>query len=406
MASTDADRRYSKPLAVLGNMYERGAAILLAGRAIQLLNSFGWSIVLIKRFGLNMVGTFAVGVVAVTVLSTVSPLGLPSFLPRVRQPHARLCFAGITLQLAALPAIVGALLVYAKLFAENSSEERIIFLVALSGFAIGCSNTGLMLSIMARRFYPATVAPLFETLAILAAGLSAASPETVAGYMLLSRFAGALLIWAGMRASPMSRRRLTCVLRRSISYLAPDMIATLSEQIAPLILQMLTTRAELGLFRLCQQMLNASDTPGWSYVQSKYPELVRCNERVFASVQRAVTRLAMLASILCAAGSSVLAIWVYHLPAIVPMMCLLSASLFWRYKNNLFDQGFRASGQVATSTVLGTLKLFLGGITFYFLIRWQGVWGAVLALTMLSIAAGLVYERVYGRPAILVRATS
>ena len=388
------------------HVYERGAALLLAGRAIQLLNSFGWSIVLIKRFGLSMVGTFAVGVVAVTVLSTVSPLGLPSLLPRVRQSHARLCFAGITLQLAVLPAIVGVLLVYSKLFAQNAGEERIIFLVALSGFAIGCSNTGLMLSIMARRFYPAAVAPLFETLAILAAGLSAASPEAVAGYLLLSRFAGALLIWSGMRVSGMSRRRLAFVLRRSIGYLAPDTIAICSEQIAPLILLMVTTRAELGLFRLCQQMLNASDTPGWSYVQSKYPGLVRGDERFFVSVQRAVNRLAMLASVLCAGGSTVLAIWVYHLPVIIPMMCMLSASLFWRYKNNLYDQRFRASGQIAVSTVLGALKLLVAALVFSLLIYWQGVWGAVLALTMLSIMAGLAYESAYGRPATLVRVTS
>ena len=43
--------------------------------------------------------------------------------------------------------------------------------------------------------------------------------------------------------------------------------------------------------------------------------------------------------------------------------------------------------------------------SFYLLIHWHGVWGAVLALTMLSITAGLVYEWVYSRPAILVRAT-
>ncbi|MGA9510115.1 MAG: hypothetical protein WBV55_15970 [Candidatus Sulfotelmatobacter sp.] len=385
---------------------ESGAALLLTGRAIQLLNSFGWSVVLLKRFGLSMMGTFAVGVVAVTVLSTVSPLGLPSFLPRVRQPHARLCFAGITLHLALLPIIVSMLLVYAKLFAQTPEEVPIVFLVALSGFVIGSSNTGLMLSIMVERFYPAAVAPLFETVAIFAAAFSIASPKTVAAYMLLSRLAGALLVWSGMQISPMSLRRLTFVFRRSIGYLAPDAIATLSEQIAPFILQMVTTRAELGLFRLCQQMLNASDTPGWSYVQSMYPRLVRSNQLFFVSVERTVTRLAMVASVLCASCSAILVIWVYHLPVILPMMCLLSASLFWRYKNNLYDQGFRASGRVTTATALGAMKLFCAGVLFYFLIKWQGVWGAVVALTALSIVAGVGYEWVYARPTILARVPS
>jgi hypothetical protein len=295
------------------------------------------------------------------------------------------------------------LAIYAKLSAGNAGEERIVFLVALSGFAIGLSNTGLMLSIMVRRFYPAAIAPLFETVAVLAAGFGAASPEVVAGYLLLSRTAGALVIWSGMRMSPMSQLRLAFVLRRSIGYLAPDAIAMFSEQIAPLMLQMVTSRAQLGLFRLCQQMLNASDAPGWSYVQSKYPELVHGSKSFFASVNRTVNRLAVFASVICASASAVLAIWVYHLPEVVPMMCMLSASLLWRYKNNLYEQSFRASGQVATSTVLGALKFMCAGVIFYLLIRSHGVWGAVWALTVLSIAAGLAYEWVYSRPAMFVR---
>jgi Na+-driven multidrug efflux pump len=82
---------------------------------------------------------------------------------------------------------------------------------------------------------------------------------------------------------------------------------------------------------------------------------------------------------------------------------MLSASLLWRYKNNLYEQSFRASGQVATSTVLGALKFMCAGVIFYLLIRSHGVWGAVWALTVLSIAAGLAYEWVYSRPAMFVR---
>jgi hypothetical protein len=185
--------------------------------------------------------------------------------------------------------------------------------------------------------------------------------------------------------------------------MAPDAIAMFSEQIAPLILQMATTRAELGLFRLCQQMLNASDTPGWSYVQSKYPDLVRGDESLFGSVQQSVGRLAIVASAMCVAGSALLAIWVYHLPVIVPMMCMLSATLFWRYKNNLYEQSFRASGQVGLATILAGMRLLCACIGFYLFIRWDGVWGAVVALTILSIAGGLTYEWVYMRRAVLKR---
>ena len=394
---------YQRWILGLFGLYDRGAAILMAGRALQLLNSFGWSVVIIKRFGLSMIGTFAVGMVAVAILSILSALGLPSYLPRLKQSHARLCFAGLLLQLSVLPAVAGILAIYAKVFAHSPAEERIIFLVALSGSMVGLCNTGLMLSIMVRRFYPAVAAPVFESAAIVIAGLGTASAEGIAGYLLVSRIAGALVIWSGMRFSVLSRLRLAFVLRRSVTYLAPDAIAMLSEQIAPLLLQVMTTRAELGLFRLCQQMLNASDTPGWSYVQSKYPDLVRNHNSFFASVHWHVVRLSLLASALCVFGSAVLGLWVYRLPIVIPMMCILAGSLFWRYKTNLYEQGFRASGQIAISTVLGALKLLVATLVFSLLIYWQGIWGAVLALATVSIAAGVGYEWVYRRPALIGR---
>lgn len=393
-------------LSSIDGLYDYGAAALIGGRALQLLNSFGWSVVIIKRFGLGMVGTFAVGMVAASVLSITSPLGLPSFLPRVRQSHARLCFAGLLLQLSVLPAMAGVLAIYAKVFARGPAEERIVFLVALSGFMIGLSNTGLMLSIMVRRFYPAVVAPVLESGAIAFAGLGTASAEAAAGLLLASRIASVLVIWLGMRFSVLSRRRLVFILRRSLSYVAPDAISMLSEQVAPLMLQVMTTRAELGLFRLCQQMLNASDTPGWSFVQSKYPELVRGDARFFASVRWHVGRLSLAASGVCVFGSLVLGLWVYRLPVVIPMMWVLAASLFWRYKNNLYDQDFRASGRTGAATALGALKLLTATFVFYPLILWQGAWGAVLALAAVSIGAGIAYEWVHGRPALVKRVTA
>jgi O-antigen/teichoic acid export membrane protein len=389
----------------LFSLYDRGAAMLMLGRALQLLNSFGWSVVIVKHFGLNMLGTFAVGMLAVTVLSVISPLGLPSYLPRLNQPHACLCFAGLLLQLSMLLPVASILVIYAKVFAHNPAEERIIFLVALSGSMVGLCNTGLMLSIMVRRFYPAVVAPLFEGAAILVVGLGAASGEGIAAYLLVSRIAGALVIWLGMRCSVLPPRQLTLILRNSATYLAPDAIAMLSEQIAPLILLLIAPRAELGLFRLCQQMLNASDTPGWSYVQSKYPDLVRNDDSFFASVNWHVVRLSLLASALCVFGSAVLGFWVYRLPIVVPMMCILAGSLFWRYKNNLYEQSFRASGQIEVATVLGAAKLLVAALVFSLLIYWGGLWGAVLALAAVSIAAGIGYECAYRRPGLIAWVT-
>jgi O-antigen/teichoic acid export membrane protein len=377
--------------------YGRGATLLLTGRVIQMLNSFAWSIVLLTHFGLATVGTFALGFVAVTVLSTVSPIGLPSFLPQVRQSHPRLCFAGLLLQLAVLPVAIFSMLIYARLLAQNSAEVEMIFWVGLSGVAISFSNTGLMLSIMTRRFHPAAFAPLCETAGIVAAAVGSASPELVAVYLCLSRFAGSLVIWTGMRMERMSVRRVIFICRRSISYLVPDATAIFSEQVAPLILQAVTARPELGLFRLCQQLLTASDTPGWTFVQSHYPEMVRSGEGAVRAIHRKLIKVALFASgifVICGCG---LALWVYHLPKMIPMLLVLSICLHWRYKNNLYDQGLRASGRVGVSTTLGILKLAGGVLMFFVMIHLLFVWGAIFALAALSIGAGVAYESAFYR---------
>lgn len=377
--------------------YGRGATLLLTGRGIQMLNSFAWSVVLLRRFGLATVGTFALGFVAVTVLSTVSPIGLPSFLPQVRQSHPRLCFAGLLLQLAVLPFTIISMLIYARLLAQNPAEIEMIFWVGLSGMAISFSNTGLMLSIMSRRFYPAAIAPLCETAGIVAAALGSASPELVAVYLCLSRFAGSLVIWSGMRMEQMSLRRVIFICRRSISYLVPDATAIFSEQVAPLILQAVTTRPELGLFRLCQQLLTASDTPGWTFVQSHYPEMVRSGEGAVRAIHRKLVKVALFASGIFVIFGCGLSLWVYHLPKMIPMILVLSISMHWRYKNNLYDQGLRASGRVGMSTTLGILKLSAGVLVFLVMIHLLFVWGAIFALAALSIGAGVAYEASFHR---------
>jgi hypothetical protein len=177
----------------------------------------------------------------------------------------------------------------------------------------------------------------------------------------------------------------------------PDVLALLSEQSAPLLLSGMVSRSELGQFRLCQQMLTAADTPGWTFVQSKYPDLVRgtsaLRERIYAQTRD----LGWAAVAICFLVSAFLAYYVYRIPTLLGMMSILSATLVWRYKNNYFEQRFRAMGQLGTTTILALMKLAASFVLFFFFIRAYGGWGAVVALGLLSVIAGITYEYAFRR---------
>jgi O-antigen/teichoic acid export membrane protein len=381
----------------LNSLYAPGAALLLAGRVVQLLNALVLSIVIVRRFGLEMVGTFAVGFIGVAVLTVLSPMGLPSHLPRLRAAHEKLSFAALAIQLAMLPVFGATVYGYARLQATDPRESATIFVVAIGGVLIGASNTGLMLSIMRSRFLPGLLSPLCEAVGILVGAALATSGLALATYLLMGRLAGATVIWSGFRFQSVSMRRVAAIARRGIGYSVPDLLALLSEQSAPLLLATMATRADLGLFRLCQQMLNAADTPGWTFVQSKYPELVRDRPGVSEHVYEQVRRLGAVAAVMCVAGSIVLATDVYRIPTIGWMMAVLAPSLFWRYKNNYFEQRFRATGQLAVTTTLSLLKLCAAVPVFFLAIQTRGAWGAIWALAALSVVAGITYEHVYRR---------
>ncbi len=381
----------------VSNLYPRGPALLLGGRVIQLANSLAVSVILVRRFGMSVVGVFAVGFIAMSVLSLVSSLGLNAYLPRLSLSRGQLATTALAAQLTAMPLWIAAVLCYASIQAADRSEFQVIALVALIGVPVGLGNVGMMLSIMERRFSPGLLAPLIESGGVLAGGLIATNPLQYAFCLLAARFVAACVIWGGLRFEYTSPATIRSIVSTSVPYMAPDALAMLAEQIAPLLLAGLPPRAALGLFRICQQILTAADTPGWSYVQAHYPELVRESNDGIGDVARRVSLLGTTATIPCVAGSIVLAYFFFHAPAIAPMMAVLSAGLMWRYRNNLYDQALRATGRIAASITLASAKLVSGALLSYALVHEFGIWGAVVATLILSIASGVAYKWVYER---------
>ena len=147
----------------LKRLYDPGAAFLLAGRTIQLVNSLLLSLVVVRKFGLETMGTFAIGFVGVAIFSALAQMGLPSHLPHLRAPHSNLCLSALMVEVATFPFFGLLIYAFASIEGRNVSERLTILIVALGGLLIASSNTGLMLSIMRGRFYPGLIGPLCES---------------------------------------------------------------------------------------------------------------------------------------------------------------------------------------------------------------------------------------------------
>lgn len=376
---------------------QRGSLLLLVGRGVQLVNGLLLSVVLVRRFGLETVGAFAIGIAAVNILATVCALGMSAYLPRLKQSHAQSCFAALVLFLVQLPLIAPLLLGYAYAQAEGAVDGQIIFVVALSGFFIGLQNLGMMLSIMVRRFHPGLIAPLCETTGLLIGWLACDSALALALMLLGARLVSVLVVWGGFRFEPISLRRVAGIGRDGVRWLAPDVLGLLAEQSAPLLLAAFVSRGELGVFRLCQQLLMAADSPCWTFVQSKYPQMVDSGPAFVAVVHRQLRRMALAVAAALVGGATLLAYAFFHVPQVAPLMAILAAALLWRYENYLFGQALRAVGRVAAVTWLGAAKLVLA-VTLITTGTWlAGVWGAVTALACTSLLSGLAYAWVYRR---------
>jgi O-antigen/teichoic acid export membrane protein len=376
-----------------------GSSVLLAGRCVQLGNGLLLSTLLVRLFGLDAVGSFAIGIAAINVLANVCPLGLSAYLPRLKQTHAESCFTALVLQLVQIPLIVVALYFYAQLQARNTDEVQIILLVASSGFFIGLANSGLMLSIMRDRFTVGLIAPLCESAGLLAGGLVARTPVGFAATVLAARILSAFVIWVGFEFRAVPIRRLREIARVGTHYLTTDVLSILPEQSVPVILGALVTRGELGAFRLCQQLLMAADSPGWTFVQSRYPKLVDGDATFFADTARQVRRTALSATVLCLLGSFVLAVFFFKTPLVGSLMVVPSLCLAWRYDNYFYGQALRAAGRTRVLVGLGLARL-VGAIALYYAaVVTFGLWGAIGALATISILSGSIFRYVYLHPA-------
>lgn len=375
------------------NTLKRPTTWLLGGRGVQLANSVLLSAIVVRRFGLGMVGSFAIGYIAVAFLPHILSLGLNSELPRTKRPMPELVFIAAVVQGAMFILAAPLLYLYATVMANSRAERPIIFVVAMFGCFTGMFNVALTLRILLREFRSAFFCPLIELVAVVAGGFFAHSGLQIACFALGGKILTFSLIWPKIRPRWVRLRAVLPTATQGSKYLFLDILSTLSEQLIPFVLGIFAPREQLGLFRLCQQISSAAETPGWSYVQSKYPELTKGEHSLNKEIALRARTIGMGAAGLCLVGSAPMAFFVFHTPVIALMMLILSAALPWRYVAYVNDWRLRAVGRIGPTLVLAVARVAVCAAALELTVRSFGVWAGIWTSALASILFGWLYQR-------------
>lgn len=378
---------------IISALLPKDGIILLLGRIIQMVNGFALSILLIQLFGLAKVGTYTVASVAIAALALLCSAGLQFSLPREPLSNEQRNTVALAWSLGLIPGLFASVAVFGFVMAKLPGEWIEIALFSLGGYFFGQMNVLNTLLLLQKRVKWTIIPPLINSLGLVIAALHGASMIQVASILLLARAAGNLTLFYTMRYARVPVLAIFRYGLEGFKYSPMDLLALLSEQTGPLLLANLLSRSELAIYGLCQQLLMAADAPGWSLVQSYYPELVRTRLGIGGIVKARVLRLSLLMTPAVTIAAVVLGSYVYRIPLFWIMTGALAASLPSRYLNNFYDQTLRAVGRIRTGTSLAAVKLGLGLLLFGTLVWLGGLWGSIAALGLLSVISGILYGR-------------
>ncbi len=369
------------------------AGPLFWGRVILMGDAFLVSIFLIKKFGLAAVGTYTLANIAVTLLALFCGFGLNYSLPRESMTNPQR--NTVTLVWSGLLAPVSLLLIiaYAWVMAENRQEIWEISLFATAGFFAALTNVANTLFLLQKRIHLSLIFPVVHTAGLLVGIIFSRTVIQFALALMVFRALGSFIPFVLLNYSRVSLANILRCGIRGCGFLPSDMLVLFSEQSGPLILSQLLSRGDLGMFGLCRQALTAGDVPGWSFMQSKYPQLVETKLWSARETFRQNVKLSFLMSILILAGSCVLGFFIYHLPIFCHFMVLLVLVIPSRYNNCFYDQVIKSAGKNKLNSVLSGIKFLIAVPLFFILGKSLGVWGAVIGLAGLSVFSDILYRK-------------
>ena len=368
---------------------DAGFAALLAARALQIGGSLAVTVLIVWRYGLPSAGLYALASVPASLGSLAVGFGLPNALPRSGASDGGRATLGLALSTAACVPVAAACIAYASLVAPDATVP--VACLAMAGALVGQVNVQQTLYVLHRRPLLAPVAPGVH---LAGAVLAAAAPDfaTFAVALLVSRALGCVAGFVPLAYARASRADLAEATGAGSRFAPVDVACLLSEQVPILVLDGMLGRSEVGLYGLVRQFVAVADTPGWSYVLSRYPEMVAQPVSGTRSVARGNARLGWACGLGTLAAASAMALAVYRLPALVPLLFAPLLAVPARYLNNLCDQSLRASGHVWDCMALALAKVALSLALSAGLAALFGLPGAVAALALLSVASALAYR--------------
>jgi O-antigen/teichoic acid export membrane protein len=376
-------------LALLGT----DGTLLLLGRGILLADAFLISIYLVKKFGLAEVGIYTIANVAVTCLALLCGLGLNYSLPReaLSNPQRNtvlLAWSGFL-----VPATLLLIATYAWVMAKNHQEILEISLFATAGFFFAITNVTNTLLVMQERINLSLIFPVINTIGLVAGIIFSKTVIQFAFALMVARALGSLLPFSLLKYSRIGLAKIIKCGYRGIQYIPTDLLALASEQSGPLILSQLISRADLGIFGLCRQVLTAGSQPGYTFLQSKYPQLVITRLRTAGETGRQMLKISLAASLLVLAGSAALGFWIYDLHVFFYMMVLLTCAIPFRYSNCFYDQVIKSVGKIKLNTLLSGVKFVVAIPIYFFLGRSFGAWGAIVGLLIIAVFSYFLYRK-------------
>jgi O-antigen/teichoic acid export membrane protein len=358
VSASGVDGSWQRLATALTDKDNRDALIVTAARLTQNALGFIISLVILKKFGLEGVGSYTVASFGVAVMATLLTFGLPFTLAKSTLDESRRnavgALAGLLALLLSLP--LGAALGLA--FGHNAQEVVAIALLSLGGAYFANNSILDALLVLQGRTRRILIVAVGYLLGVGSASLMANTLVEFAIWLALGRLGGLLVGYLGLSYRWCKWQEMSRQLRLSAPYLLPDSLGLMAEQLPTAILAPLTSRGEIAIYGLCRQFLSAAETPLWSRLVVLYPRLcTRPRECVAVAHAMAWRGLGvMLALILVVAA---LAQWVYESSQMQWLGPLLMLAIPLRYLLGTAEIGLRAVGAVHATNYLGLIRLAL-----------------------------------------------